>query len=266
MEGGGGGGGGRKEGGGGGERRGEKGEEEEEGGGGGREGKGKKGKGEGGGGREDEGGGREGGERGGGRGGGGGRKGGGRRGGGGGGGGGGRGGGGRGEGGEEWGGWTAAAVVIAAVGARDPARDRLPAPLPRGDRDLAYGATEAPEAPPPRMNPFRNAVSTLREFAPRRDFQLIVFAFFVCGATTNGFIGTHFIAGVRRPRLHRGAAPGCSRQSASSTSSGTVCSGWLTDRVDPRLLLFWLLRRSRNIATGPPRGAHRTPSRAPGRS
>src|SRR3954463_448148 len=74
--------------------------------------------------------------------------------------------------------WTAAAVVMAAVGLVIPLAIIFLRHSPAEIGILPYGATDAPDAPPPPMNPFRNAVSTLREFAPRRDFQLLVFAFF----------------------------------------------------------------------------------------
>ena len=104
---------------------------------------------------------------------------------------------------------------------------------------LPYGATEAPPAPPPRVNPFRNAISTLREFAPRRDFQLLVFAFFVCGATTNGLVGTHLIAACADHGFTE--VQGAAMLAAIGVFDivGTITSGWLTDRYDPRWLLFW---------------------------
>src|SRR5262249_39335074 len=52
-----------------------------------------------------------------------------------------------------------------------------------------YGSVEV--EPPPRLqNPFRNAIDTLRAAVHVRDFWLLASAFFICGATTNGLIGT----------------------------------------------------------------------------
>ena len=90
--------------------------------------------------------------------------------------------------------WTAAAVVITAVGLVIPLAIVFLRHSPAEIGIMPYGATE-PDAPPPRVR-IRSATPspTLREFVRRRDFQLLVFAFFVCGATTNGLIGTHLIA------------------------------------------------------------------------
>ena len=135
--------------------------------------------------------------------------------------------------------WTAAAVVIAAVGLVIPLAIVFLRHSPAEIGILPYGATEAPDAPPPRMNPFRNAVSTLREFAPRRDFQLLVFAFFVCGATTNGLIGTHLIAACADHGFTEVQGAGLLAAIGVFDVIGTITSGWLTDRYDPRWLLFW---------------------------
>ncbi|HZI35778.1 MAG TPA: MFS transporter, partial [Gaiellales bacterium] len=58
---------------------------------------------------------------------------------------------------------------------------------------MPYGAVE-PEPPRRLLNPFRNAVGALRDAVRVRDFWLLAGAFFICGATTNGLIGTHLIA------------------------------------------------------------------------
>src|SRR3954462_7120061 len=135
--------------------------------------------------------------------------------------------------------WTAAAVVIAAVGLVIPLAIIFLRHSPAEIGILPYGATEAPDAPPPPMNPFRNAVSTLREFAPRRDFQLLVFAFFVCGAPTNGLIGTHLIAACADHGFTEVQGAGLLAAIGVFDIIGTISSGWLTVRYDPRWLLFW---------------------------
>jgi predicted MFS family arabinose efflux permease len=79
----------------------------------------------------------------------------------------------------------------------------------------------------------------VREFAPRRDFQLLVFAFFVCGATTNGLIGTHLIAACADHGYTEVEGAGLLAAIGVFDIVGTITSGWLTDRYDPRWLLFW---------------------------
>jgi sugar phosphate permease len=104
-----------------------------------------------------------------------------------------------------------------------------------------YGMPQdAPDPPlPPRANPFTAAVSVLGEAVVSRDFWLLSASFFVCGATTFGLIGTHFIPAC----LDHGipAATGADILAAMGvfTVIGTIASGWLTDRFDPRRLLFW---------------------------
>jgi MFS family permease len=103
----------------------------------------------------------------------------------------------------------------------------------------AYGekpGAAAAAAPPV---PALSAVGALREAAGTRVFWVLFATFFICGASTNGLIQTHFI-------------PLCSDFGLTAVTSasflammgvfdfiGTVCSGWLSDRLDNRWLLFW---------------------------
>ena len=135
--------------------------------------------------------------------------------------------------------WVAGAVVIAAVTIVIPLALLFLRHTPAELGILPYGATEPPPPATPRPNPFKYAVSTLREFAPRRDFQLIVFAFFVCGATTNGLIGTHLIAACADHGYSEVEGAGLLAAIGVFDIIGTITSGWLTDRHDPRWLLFW---------------------------
>jgi MFS family permease len=50
--------------------------------------------------------------------------------------------------------------------------------------------------PPARhgTNPLRNTFAVLGRASRSRDFWLVSGTFFICGATTNGYIGTHFMA------------------------------------------------------------------------
>ena len=135
--------------------------------------------------------------------------------------------------------WTAGAVVIAASGLVIPLAIIFLRHSPAEIGIAPYGASEPDPPVPPLVNPFRSAIATLREFAGRRDFQLLVFAFFVCGATTNGLIGTHLIAACADHGFTQ--VQGASLLAAIGIFDivGTITSGWLTDRYDPRWLLFW---------------------------
>ncbi|MCO6740621.1 MFS transporter, partial [Streptomyces sp. CHA15] len=72
----------------------------------------------------------------------------------------------------------------------------------------------------------------------RRDFWLLFLTFFVCGFTTNGLIGTHFIAMGHDHGLSQVQAAGILALMGLFDLVGTTASGWLTDRYDPRRLLF----------------------------
>jgi predicted MFS family arabinose efflux permease len=77
---------------------------------------------------------------------------------------------------------------------------------------------------PERVNAVKRALGTLARASRVRTFWALVAGFAICGATTNGLIGTHFI-----PSSHDHGMP--------VDIIGTIASGWLTDRVNPRILL-----------------------------
>lgn len=104
-----------------------------------------------------------------------------------------------------------------------------------------YGEDGEPEAAPAKasqQNPAVRAVAVLVDAVRVRDFWLLAGSFFVCGASTNGLIQTHFVT----------AAFDCGIPAVSSTSLlmfmgifdlvGTTASGWLSDRYNCRYLLF----------------------------
>lgn len=68
---------------------------------------------------------------------------------------------------------------------------------------------------------------------------LLFFSFFICGASTNGYIGTHFIAMCADHGLTE--VKGASLLAAMGICDlvGTTLSGWLSDRYNSRVLLFW---------------------------
>jgi len=68
-------------------------------------------------------------------------------------------------------------------------------------------------------------------------FWLLAASFAICGATTNGLIGTHFIPAANDHGMPTTMAAGLLATIGILDVAGTVCSGWLTDRVDPKLLL-----------------------------
>ena len=100
----------------------------------------------------------------------------------------------------------------------------------------AYGATSAavPEVP---AGSFRAAFDGLRIGARVPAFWLLASSFAICGMTTNGLIGTHFIPAANDHGMPTTVAAGLLATIGILDVAGTVFSGWLTDRVDPRLLL-----------------------------
>lgn len=59
----------------------------------------------------------------------------------------------------------------------------------------------------------------------------------MCGATTNGLIGIHFIPSAHDHGMPAATAAGLLAVVGVFDILGTVASGWLTDRFDPRKLL-----------------------------
>jgi MFS family permease len=102
-----------------------------------------------------------------------------------------------------------------------------------------YGAP--PEYLPPRPrpgNPAALAVAALGRASRRRDFWLLAGTFFVCGASTNGLIGTHLIPACMDHGIPEVRAAGMLATMGIFDLAGTTLSGWLTDRWDSRRLLF----------------------------
>ncbi len=102
-----------------------------------------------------------------------------------------------------------------------------------------YG--EAATAAAARTGPARGAstaISTLMEGIRTPIFWLLFGTFFVCGLTTNGLVGTHLIAYCGDNGIAPVQAAGLLSLMGLFDLLGTTASGWLTDRYDPRKLLF----------------------------
>lgn len=146
-------------------------------------------------------------------------------------------------------GWRGAPLIVAAASAAVlPVVWLLMRDRPEEVGERAYGET-APAAgarsdavPAPGAgvsgNPARRALGVLGSALGVRDFWLLAGSFFVCGASTNGLIGTHLVS----------AAFDCGIPEVQSASLlammglfdlvGTTASGWLSDRFNCRYLLF----------------------------
>lgn len=90
---------------------------------------------------------------------------------------------------------------------------------------------------PARGNAVKTALGTLRRAAKVRTFWALVAGFAICGATTNGLVGTHFIPSAHDHGMPETTAAGLLAVVGAFDIIGTIASGWLTDRFNPRILL-----------------------------
>ena len=103
---------------------------------------------------------------------------------------------------------------------------------------LPYGAPSDYVAPERSSNPIRTAFSALHDVRTSGAFWLLFGSFFICGLSTNGLIQTHFISAAHDHNINETTAAGLLALVGVFDVIGTIGSGWLTDRVDPRRLLF----------------------------
>jgi sugar phosphate permease len=86
-------------------------------------------------------------------------------------------------------------------------------------------------------NPFRIAIAGLQRGARSGDFWLLAGSFFICGASTNGLIGTHLIPACVDHGIPEVRAAGMLAMMGILDLVGTTLSGWLSDRYNSRYLL-----------------------------
>jgi MFS family permease len=80
-------------------------------------------------------------------------------------------------------------------------------------------------------------VVPVRVAVRQRDFWRLWLSFAICGATTNGLIGTHLIPHAIDHGIPEVAAAGTLALMGVLDIAGTLGSGWLSDRFDKRWLL-----------------------------
>ena len=103
---------------------------------------------------------------------------------------------------------------------------------------VPYGETGAPKPHVPATgNPVALAFRTLREATRVRDFWLLAGSFFVCGASTSGLIGTHLIPACIDNGIAEFTGASMLALMGAFNFVGTTASGYLSDRVDNRILL-----------------------------
>lgn len=141
----------------------------------------------------------------------------------------------------ENGGWRPVAMAVTIVtAAMVPIVALLLPERPSDVGLLPYGAT-GPRAEEPGGKPGESVALALRVLAKAAGtpvFWLLFGTFFVCGLTTNGLVGTHLIAYCGDNGIGAVQASGLLAAMGLFDLLGTTASGWLTDRYDPRKLLF----------------------------
>jgi sugar phosphate permease len=137
-------------------------------------------------------------------------------------------------------GWRWAVIVVACVALLIAPitflimRDR---PQDKGLKPLGLPDTETIPTPSA-GNPFVAAISALRMASRSREFWILAGSFFICGASTNGLIGTHLIPACMDHGIPEVRAAGLLAMMGIFDLVGTTASGWLSDRYDSRILLM----------------------------
>ncbi|MFJ7735306.1 MFS transporter [Lysinibacillus sp. NPDC097287] len=91
----------------------------------------------------------------------------------------------------------------------------------------------------PRKNPILIAFNGLFEAVKVKEFWLLAGSFFICGLSTSGLIGTHFVSYCISFGIPLVTAASLLSFMGIFNLVGTTISGWLSDRFDNRWLLFW---------------------------
>jgi len=130
-------------------------------------------------------------------------------------------------------GWRAVGLVCAGAAVLVA----IPVALLMRDRPESDAAVPAP-AERHGANPLRNTFAVLGRASRSRDFWLVAGTFFICGATTNGYIGTHFMAMCGDAGISQVHAAGLVAGIGVFSMIGSTAAGWLSDRFASRYLLF----------------------------
>ncbi|RTQ94618.1 MFS transporter [Lysinibacillus telephonicus] len=107
--------------------------------------------------------------------------------------------------------------------------------MPYGQEEIAV---EEPKIVK-QQNPFKMAIASLFEGLKVKEFWLLAGSFFICGLSTSGLIGTHFISYCISFGIPLVTAASMLSFMGVFDLIGTTISGWLSDRFDNRWLLFW---------------------------
>ncbi|MGG5823524.1 MFS transporter [Falsiroseomonas sp. HW251] len=103
-----------------------------------------------------------------------------------------------------------------------------------------YGETGPPAHPAALSsgNPFALSLSALAEGVRTPLFWLLAFTFAVCGLSSTGLMQAHFVPLCGDYGIATLTAAGLLGVIGAFNMAGTIASGWLSDRYDPRWLLM----------------------------
>ena len=138
-------------------------------------------------------------------------------------------------------GWRASALVIAlAAYVMVPLIYFFLKESPQSIKATPYGAaSDWQPSVLEKGNAARNAIDSLKSAMKVRNFWYLCGSFFVCGLSTSGLIGTHFIPAAHDHGMVTVTAASLLALIGVFDVIGTIFSGYLTDRIDPRKLLFF---------------------------
>lgn len=106
--------------------------------------------------------------------------------------------------------------------------------LPYGQKEQDLVVVETKKG-----NPIVVAFRGLFEAVKVKEFWLLAGSFFICGLSTGGLVGTHFISYCISFGIPLVTAASLLSFMGIFNIAGTTFSGWLSDRFDNRWLLFW---------------------------
>ena len=137
-------------------------------------------------------------------------------------------------------GWRTSSLIVAATSLAiipifySVFRDR-----PSDLATTAYGGEIEIDSQTSNSHTFASTIRGLFEAARKPAFWILAGTFFVCGWTTNGLIGAHFIPAAHDHGMPATTAAGLLAVVGIFDFVGTILSGYLTDKVDSVILLVF---------------------------
>ena len=137
-------------------------------------------------------------------------------------------------------GWRSAVITMATLALlMAPIALLLMRDRPHDKGLLPLGQPEGMPVPTAAVqNPFFAAISALTTASRSKEFWILAGSFFICGASTNGLIGTHLVPACMDHGMPEVQAASLLAVMGIFDLVGTTGSGWLSDRFDNRILLF----------------------------